>query len=74
MRRLRVGDEEKGDGSGVHDHRVFSMLFGLRGWSWGKVRVMVVVSVIVRVRVMGIVRVRLMVRVMLYGYLYVDVR
>ena len=60
----------------MHDHRVFSMLFGLRGWSWGKVWVTVVGRVIVRVRVMGIVRVRvrLMVRVMIYGYFYVDVR
>ena len=45
MRELRVEDGEKGAGSGVHDHRVFSMLFGLRGWSWGNVRVMVVVRV-----------------------------
>ena len=45
MWELRVGDGEKGVGSGVHDHRVFSMLFGLCGWSWGHVRVMVVVRV-----------------------------
>ena len=43
MRGLRVGDGEKGVGSGVHDHRVFSMIFGLCGWSWCNVRVMVVV-------------------------------
>ena len=44
-----VGDGEKGDGSAVHDHRVFSMLFGPRGW----VRVKVWVIGIVRVRLMG---------------------
>ena len=36
-------------GSAVHDHRVFSMLFGPRGW----VRVKVWVIGIVRVRLMG---------------------
>ena len=42
----------------IINHRVFSMLFGLWFWSWGKVRGLVVVRVIFRVRVMCIVGVR----------------
>ena len=53
-------EQEIGRGveGGVHYHRVFSMLFGLWFWSWGKVRGLVVVRVIFRVRVMCIVGVR----------------